>query len=160
MQLTATKITFAGIMAILCVHLEALAFPAIILVAVMFIDYATGLMAASHRGQQISSYRSVEGIAKKVCLLLLVAVGLILDMLIVYVRELFGFDFPWSFVLSALIAVWLTANEIISVLENIRDIGVHIPPWLIPLVKNIKSKAEDIPPKFDEQSEEKGENNV
>lgn len=151
MNITMTKITFAGLLAALLVHLEILALPVILLFTVMIIDYATGLMAASHRRQEISSYKSIEGVAKKICLLLLVAVGLVLDALIEYGRELFGFDFPWSFVLAALIAVWLTANEIISILENMLDIGVHFPPWLLPFVKNIRSKAEAAAPQIDKE---------
>lgn len=72
------------------------------------------------------------------------AVGLILDCLIFYVRESFGLAFPWSFVVAAVIAVWLTVNEIISILENIRDIGVTLLSWLLPLVKNLKGKVEKL----------------
>lgn len=33
-------------------------------------------------------------------------------------------------------------NEIISILENINDIGVTLPPFLQPIVKNLKSQVE------------------
>lgn len=151
MNITITKITFTGIITLLCIHLEALALPVVLLVIVMLIDYGTGLMAASHRGNEITSYRSINGIAKKICLVLLVAVGLVLDILVVYAKESFGLDFPWSFIFAALIAVWLTANEIISILENVQDIGAPIPPWLLPMVKNIRKKAESIPPQIDKE---------
>lgn len=146
MNETATKITLTGILAALSIWLEALMLPVSLLVFSMLIDYGTGLMAASHRGDTITSYRSVNGIAKKICLLLLVAVGLILDCLVFYVRENFGLPFPWSFVIAAIISVWLTANEIISILENIQDIGVKLPAWLLPLVKNLKGKVESLTP--------------
>lgn len=146
MNETAVKVTFTGLLAVLSVWLEALAVPVVLLILAMVIDYATGLLAASHRGKTITSYRSVNGIAKKVCHLLLVAVGLILDSLIFYVRESFGLAFPWSFVIAAVVAVWLTANEIISILENIQDIGVILPAWLLPLAKNLKGKVEAVAP--------------
>lgn len=150
---TVAKITFTGLLAVLSVWLEVLAVPVILLVLSMILDYVTGLMAASHRGKTITSYRSVNGIAKKICLLLLVAVGLILDGLIFYVRESFGLAFPWSFVIAAVIAVWLTVNEIISILENVQDIGVNIPSWLLPLVKNLKGKVESIAPETENKEE-------
>ena len=39
-------------------------------------------------------------------------------------------------------AIWLICNEIISILENINDIGVTLPPFLDPIVKNLKSQVE------------------
>lgn len=41
------------------------------------------------------------------------------------------------------VAVWLIVNEIISILENMIDIGVEMPPFLLPLVKNIKNQVEE-----------------
>jgi len=149
----AVKFTFTGLLAILSLWLEALTVPVILLVLAMVLDYATGLMAASHRGNDITSYRSINGIAKKICHLLLVAVGLIMDCLILYCKEIFGLSLPWSFVIAAVIAVWLTVNEVISILENIQDIGVSMPIWLLPLVKNIKSKVESLSPETEKEDE-------
>lgn len=39
-------------------------------------------------------------------------------------------------------AIWLICNEIISILENINDIGVTLPPFLQPIVSNLKSQVE------------------
>ena len=33
--------------------------------------------------------------------------------------------------MASLVAIWLIANEIISILENIGDIGVNVPPFLV-----------------------------
>lgn len=38
--------------------------------------------------------------------------------------------------------VFTGGNEIISILENMVDIGIQIPSFLLPLVKNIKSQTE------------------
>lgn len=151
MNETTAKLTFTGLLAALSVWREALTIPVILLVLSMLLDYTTGLLAASHRGNAITSYRSINGIAKKVCSLLLVAVGLILDCLVMYARESFGLPFPWSFILAAVIAVWLTVNEIVSILENVQDIGVHLPSWLLPWVKNLKGKVESVSPKNEEE---------
>ena len=38
--------------------------------------------------------------------------------------------------------IGLQKSELISILENIKDAGVNIPAFLLPLVKNIKSQTE------------------
>lgn len=49
--------------------------PALILFACNIIDYVTGICAAGYRKENVSSYRSFRGIAKKICMWLLIAVG-------------------------------------------------------------------------------------
>lgn len=44
--------------------------------------------------------------------------------------------------MACVVAIWLICNEIISILENINDIGVTLPPFLQPIVKNLKSQVE------------------
>ena len=41
-----------------------------------------------------------------------------------------------------MVAVWLVVNEIISILENMLDIGVRMPPFLLPVVKYIRRQVE------------------
>jgi hypothetical protein len=43
---------------------------------------------------------------------------------------------------ASLVAVWLICNEIISILENINDIGVAMPPFLLKLAGSLKSQVE------------------
>ena len=45
--------------------------------------------------------------------------------------------------MATVVAVWLVANEIISILENMLDIGVTMPPFLMPIVKYIKKQVEN-----------------
>lgn len=40
--------------------------------------------------------------------------------------------------MACVVAVWIVCNELISILENLIDVGISIPAFLIPLVKNIK----------------------
>lgn len=117
--------------------------PVMLMVLCNIIDYATGLMAAKYRKENtISSYRSFKGIAKKVSMWLLVVVGAIVDELIKYAVQTVGITVPFTFLIACVVAVWIVCNELISILENIKDIGVNIPRFLLPLVKNIKSQTE------------------
>lgn len=48
-----------------------------------------------------------------------------------------------TFLVACIVAIWIICNEIISILENIKDMGVIIPAFLIPLVTHVKSQVED-----------------
>ena len=122
--------------------LGLLATPVYILLLLNIIDYATGLAAAPHRGQERSSYKGVQGIVKKICILLLVGIAAIIDWLLMYAAGTLGITLPFTFIIASLAAVWLICNEIISILENIGDIGAPLPPFLMKLVQWVKQSAE------------------
>ena len=73
---------------------------------------------------------------------LLVAVGVIIDSLLSYASRSVGIVQPFNFLVACIVAIWLICNEIISILENINDIGVTLPPFLQPIVKNLKTQVE------------------
>lgn len=132
--------------------LGILAIPVLLLVLTNLIDYFTGLVASKFRNESINSYKSFRGIAKKICMWLLVIVGAVVDQLIIYGGQTVGIQLPFVSLIACIVAVWLTCNEIISILENMNDIGAPIPPFLKPLVKNIKKQVEDkAMPKVEEE---------
>lgn len=140
---TKFKALFTAIFSLLSSILGVLAIPVILMVLSNIIDYITGLFASPYRNEDINSYKSIRGIIKKVCMWLLVVVGAIVDELIVYAVASFGFAMPFTFMVACVVAIWIVCNEIISILENLKDIGVKLPAFLLPLVKNIKSQVED-----------------
>lgn len=133
---------FIGIGTLLSSWLGILYVPMLVLILCNVIDYGTGLCAAKYRDETIKSYKSIRGIAKKVCMWLLVAVGAMLDWLLQYTAETVGIVIGLNFVVASIVAVWLIANEIISILENVKDIGAPLPPFLMKIASNIKSQAE------------------
>ena len=102
------------------------------LIAFMTIDYITGVIVAcvEHR---LSSEVGFKGIAKKVLILLLVAVGHLLD-----VHILGG----GAVCRSAVIGFYI-ANEGISILENCGAIGIPLPKKLLDVLKQLKDKEEN-----------------
>lgn len=80
-------------------------------------DYITGMISAAVRGE-LSSRIGIRGIAKKAGELILVIVANVMDSLV------FKGDSS-SFRLMAIL--FLIGNEGISILENLREIGVPIP---------------------------------
>jgi toxin secretion/phage lysis holin len=146
------KIFFTAAGSLLSSVLGVLYVPVLLMVLCNVIDYITGLIAAQYRKDGISSYRSMKGIFKKVSMWLLVIVGAVIDSLISYTTETLGMNLPFTFLVAAVVAVWIVCNELISILENMIDIGVDIPAFLMPLVKQIKKQTESA---AGEESEEK-----
>ena len=122
--------------------LGVLAVPVYVLVGCNVMDYLTGLAAAHRRGQKVSSYKGINGIAKKVCMWLLIAVGAVVDWLLLYGGDQLGVEMHLPMLVSSLTAVWLIVNEVISILENIGDTGVPLPGFLTKIVQGLKSKIE------------------
>lgn len=144
-----------AIAAFLSALLGTLYIPVLLMVLCNIIDYITGCMAASNRPDGgISSYRSIKGIKKKVSMWLLVVVGAILDQLLLYASQTIGIKIPVTFLIACVVAIWIICNEIISILENMIDIGIQIPSFLLPLVKNIKSQTEHIAGSDQKESED------
>lgn len=137
------KTFFIAFWTVLASWLGILAVPVLILVLCNAIDYVTGIVASVRRDEAVNSRRGLTGIIKKVCMWILIGIGAMVDWLILYAANTIGITLPVSFLIACLVAVWLIANEIISILENMLDIGVSIPPFLIPLVKTLRKQAED-----------------
>ncbi|MBQ8826893.1 MAG: phage holin family protein [Oscillospiraceae bacterium] len=137
------KAVFVTVTGALASWLGILYIPVMMLIAANIADYVTGLLAAKYRSEEIKSYKSVRGIIKKVCMWLLVAVGAMTDWLLKFAAENAGITIKLHFVAASVVAVWLIANELISILENINDIGVAMPSFLMKLAKSVKNQTED-----------------
>lgn len=142
MNQTYAKAAFITVFSFLSSRMGILCVPMLILVCCNIIDYGTGLCAAKYRSEKVNSYKSIRGITKKVCMWLLVGVGAMIDWLLDFAAEQAGISVKLQFVVASVVAVWLIANEIISILENMTDIGVDLPPFLMKIACNIKSQAE------------------
>jgi toxin secretion/phage lysis holin len=137
------KAIFTTVFTTIASWLGILAIPVLIMVVCNVIDYITGLIASKYRNEPINSYKSFRGIAKKVCMWLLVIVGALVDQLILYAGDTAGIKLPFTFFVACVVAIWIICSEMISILENIKDIGVKLPPFLQPLVERVQKQVED-----------------
>lgn len=153
MKLEDIKIAFIAAFTVVSGWLGNLAMPFYILVLTNIIDYVTGIWAATCRGERVSSAKGFAGIAKKVCMWLLVAVGAIVDYIIVALTATLHIDIGFANIVAIAVVFWLMANELISILENIHDVGVPLPPFLMKMAEFIKEKTEDAvdPPQIDSE---------
>ncbi|MEG0944710.1 MAG: phage holin family protein [Angelakisella sp.] len=141
--LTEIKLGATAFFAALTAWLGILAIPVYILVVLNIFDYWTGITAAPYRGEERTSDKGFRGIAKKVCMWLLVGLGAVMDMLLAYAVATIGISMPFNFLLGAAVAIWLICNEVISIIENIVDIGVEVPGFLLTLAKWVKKSTEE-----------------
>lgn len=137
------KAVFIAIWSFLFSWLGILALPVVLLVFGNVADYITGILASQYREEQVSSYKGIRGIYKKVGMWILIFVGWMMDMLMNYTVQYVGLNIALPYVVATIVAVWLICNEIISILENLIDMDVEIPPFLIPLARMIKGQVED-----------------
>lgn len=101
-----------------------------ILLALVVIDYISGLLASGVEGK-LSSKVGFKGIAKKVMIFVLVAVGHLVDKAI-------G---QGSMIQDSIIFFYM-GNEILSILENAGRTGLPVPEQIKSAVQILKGKGE------------------
>lgn len=99
------------------------------LITLIVLDYITGIIAAVVE-KKLSSEVGARGIAKKMIMLLVVAVANIAD------RSVIG----EGNVLRSVTAMFYIANEGISLLENGARLGVPMPKKLIDVLAQLKKE--------------------
>lgn len=115
--------------------------PLIVLAVVMIADYVTGMASAWATGT-LSSRAGVLGIVKKIGYLFAVGVAVVVDYIITSAAHDAGADLGGFHIFGLLVTVWLILNECISILENLAEIGVPLPRFLIAIVKKLKKSTE------------------
>lgn len=135
-------IIFAGAIGALAAYFNVLLIPLAILLAVMLIDYITGMVGASYSGK-LSSRVGIMGILKKAGYFALVAVGMVADYLISSALVKIGIDLKITYCFGMIITIWLIINELISILENLGELNVPLPSFLVNIIKTLKSKVEE-----------------
>ena len=101
------------------------------LIALMVLDFISGVLAAGARGQ-ISSKIGFIGIAKKVFILTLAAVGHLIDSITVL-----------NGLCMNVVVFFYIANEAMSVIENAGRIGLPIPDKLLDAISQLNGKERD-----------------
>lgn len=142
-DVTMTKLGFTAIFATLSAILGVLYIPVLLMVLCNGIDFITGIWASMKKGENLQSKKILWGIAKKVCMWLLVVIGAVVDQLLSYSSEAAGITLPFELLVACIVAIWIICSEIVSILENMIVIEVSLPPFLMPLVRMIQKKAEE-----------------
>ncbi|MFR9193617.1 MAG: holin family protein [Anaerovoracaceae bacterium] len=103
----------------------------IILLAVIALDYFTGVLVAIME-KKINSTIGRRGILKKIGILVCIALCKIID----YMGIIDGIP------ISPMVGLFFIVNEGFSILENLSRLNVPIPAFLITLLGDLKKKNE------------------
>ena len=112
-----------------------------ILIAVMTIDYITGLicgaMGRSEKTENgyLKSHEAFKGLLKKSLILLVVLLASLLDMAVSK-----GAGIEFEAVMGAT-CLWFIASEGLSILENVARMGVPVPKILLKLLEIMRDKG-------------------
>lgn len=135
------KAVCAVVVGALTAYFREIAIPLIVLIAVMIIDYASGMIKAWINAE-LSSRIGIKGIVKKVCYLLVVVSAAVVDWLLASGLQKIGIDIKINYLFGVIVAIWLIINELISILENLAIIGVPLPSFLTAIVHKLKVAVE------------------
>lgn len=102
----------------------------IALIVLIALDYLSGVIAAIVE-KRLSSEVGAKGIAKKVFMLLIVAVANIVDINVI----------GEGHVLKSVTVLFYIANECISLIENAGRLGVPVPNKLMEVLEQLKNKS-------------------
>ena len=128
-----------------------------ILIAVMTIDYVTGLICGAMGKSQktetgyLASHAAFIGLLKKALILLVVLLAALLDQAVSN-----GAGIQFEAVMGAT-CLWFIASEGLSILENVASIGVPVPKILLKLLEVMRSKGDVQEAKADNQKEKEEE---
>ena len=125
-----------------------------ILIAVMSIDYITGLicgaMGKSNKTENgyLESHTALKGLMKKGLIILVVLLAALLDQAVSA-----GAGIQFEAVMGAT-CLWFIASEGLSILENVAMMGVPVPKILLKLLEVMRAKG-DGPEQANPAEEEK-----
>ncbi len=122
-----------------------------ILVAMMTLDYVTGMLASKKEAIDRptdpdagwSSRKGAVGIFKKLAILAAVIVAMSLDYVVKIMTDGLGFDPPAMPFIALLVIVWFLLNEMLSIIENAGRMGGNVPVWLAKYIAVLKNRIDD-----------------
>ena len=98
----------------------------IVLIDVMIVDYLTGVLDAYYNNQ-LSSKTGFKGILKKCCVLLVVTLTMIIDNY-------------YNFNISTFLMITFVCNDLLSIAENLYNIGLDVNGVVNDVIKMIIKK--------------------
>jgi toxin secretion/phage lysis holin len=139
----------------LSAYMRVMFVPLVVLIAVMVIDYMSGMLKA-WGNDELSSRVGLRGIVKKLSYLMLVCVAGVVDWLLWSGLRQVGISLDFGFCFGLIVTIWLIINELISILENLEALKVPMPKFLKNVVKHLKNAVEVKGDKAAESEEKHG----
>ena len=143
MKTQTVKIGISALLAALGSVYKTLAVPFFVLCILMVTDYVTGMIKSWQKGT-LCSKTGLRGVVKKLSYSLTVVAAVGVDYVVLSISESLGWDYGATPFFALLCTIWLVINECISILENLVEVGVPMPVFLLKIAKRLKTSVEDI----------------
>ncbi|MBR0365413.1 MAG: phage holin family protein [Clostridia bacterium] len=111
--------------------------------ALNVLDYVTGIIKSKVAHTE-NSVKGFNGIVKKLGSWVVVAIAFFLAVGFKDIGRAIGIDLGFTVFIGWFTLCTLIINEIRSVLENLVEIGVDVPPWLVKGLEAANDKLKDI----------------
>ena len=131
---------FAGVGGYL---LDCLSEIIIILAILMILDYILGVTVSLFAGQW-NKDKGIRGLTKKIGYMVCVAIGFLLDYIIMWLTEKAGVSFNTGGFFGIAVTCYLIGTEGISLLSHLVVLGVPVPPFLQKAFKKLINTSETI----------------
>ena len=69
--------------------------------------------------------------------------GIAVDYLITSALINVGISLQVNYCFGMIVTIWLIINELISILENLKRLGIPLPDFLVKIVSRLKNNVED-----------------
>lgn len=136
------KLLLSAALAGLAAYVGLILVPLALLLIMMIVDFLTGMSNAYIKGE-LSSKVGFHGILKKVGYIGVVIVATVMDWVVYSGLRSVGISIEMSYYLGLIVVIWLIINEAISILENLGEVGVPLPGFLIKGIKKLQKSIED-----------------
>ena len=130
---------------------EILAPAMTLLIFLMTVDYISGMLASKKEAMEHpnnkkygwSSKKSIIGIYKKAGSMLTILVAFCTDYILYTLSGRMGIENRLKTIFGFLVTIWLTINELLSILENAGRMGVSLPGFLQNILAEMKQSVDD-----------------
>jgi toxin secretion/phage lysis holin len=138
------KAVIASVVGITAVRLEIITPLIGFVVFALVMDTITGLLAGRLTPGGLKSRLAALGLAKKTGYLCLLLLGFFLDVAIPYFAYA-GLNYTIAFAtpFGVIMAAWIVITEAISIIENLSNIGVAVPKWMLKFLKKAHKDIDD-----------------
>ena len=133
------KILIFTFISLVISYYTSISLPILLLAISCLLDIITGILKSLYIKNKFTFNKFVWGFIKKLCMLILIFIGISLDVIISYTVENFNITIPTHNLFGGLIGIWLVLDELLSVLRNLVVLEVPMPNFLISVIKKLKN---------------------
>jgi toxin secretion/phage lysis holin len=145
-NITKFKLIFSAILTVILTLLGGSDQLLELLITVMIVDITTGILYAIAE-KKLSSREMRLGLIRKFSIFLIVMIAVKIDSVILSFTNEPMQIMGYNLYIRSLFIIYFSLEEMLSVLENLANIGLPFPKWLTDILKQVTDTASNSSPK-------------